>query len=70
MHKQKVTKWDHQNYSFPVVTGMGSISGHRIDYNGVGKFTTLASLRGDEIAGGEVGEQIFGTQFLVEKKSA
>ena len=34
------------------------------------KFTALASLRGDEIAGGEVREQIFGTQFLVKKKKA
>ena len=32
------------------------------------KFRAPASLRGDEIAGGEVEEQIFGTQFLVKKK--
>ena len=33
------------------------------------KFTTPSSLRGDGIAGGGVGEQIFGTQFLVKKKN-
>ena len=37
MHiNRKLLSWDHQNYSFPVVTRMGSMFGHRIDYNGVG----------------------------------
>ena len=28
--------WEHQNYICPKVTKIGSIIGHRIDYNGVG----------------------------------
>ena len=28
--------WDGENYIFPKVTKMGSIFGHRMDYNGVG----------------------------------
>ena len=33
------------------------------------KFTALASLRGDESAGGEVGEQIFGSEQQQQKKN-
>ena len=36
MHKQKVTNWDRQNYIYPKATNMGSIIGHRVDYNRVG----------------------------------
>lgn len=36
MYKQKVTELGSQNYIFPKVTKMGSIFGHRIDYNGGG----------------------------------
>ena len=35
---RKLLSWDHENYIFPKVTKMGSIFGHRIDYNGVAKF--------------------------------
>ena len=35
----KLLSWDRENYIFPKVTKMGSIFGHRIDYNGVGVLT-------------------------------
>ena len=36
MPKPKVAEWGSQNYIFIKVTNMGSITCHRIDYNGVG----------------------------------
>ena len=33
---RKLQSWDREDYIFPKVTEMGSIFGHRIDYNGVG----------------------------------
>ena len=33
---RKLLSWDHEDYIFSKVTKMGSIFGHRIDYNGVG----------------------------------
>ena len=33
---RKLLSWDHENYFFSKVTKMGSMFGHRIDYNGVG----------------------------------
>ena len=33
---RKLLSWDRENYIFPIVTKMGSIFGHRIDYNGAG----------------------------------
>ena len=31
---RKLLSWDHENYIFSEVTKMGSMFGHRIDYNG------------------------------------
>ena len=36
MHKKKLLSFDRENDVFPKVTKMGSIFGHRIDYNGEG----------------------------------
>ena len=33
---RKLLSWDRENYTFPKVIEMGSIFGHRIDYNRVG----------------------------------
>ena len=33
---RRLLSWDRENYIFSKVTKMGSIFGHRIDYNGVG----------------------------------
>ena len=36
MHKKKLLSFDRENDVFAKVTKMGSVFGHRIDYNGVG----------------------------------